>query len=182
MSERFDLNTNATEHWYVLMVKPQHERTVAAHLAAKGIEEYAPMYIARRQWSDRVKQVAMPLFPGYVFCKTSLDCRTAVLQTTGVLGMVSFGGVPAPVPESELFAIMRMTSSGLPIEPMEYLRRGETVRVIDGPLRGLSGRVLQCEGRTRVVVGIDLLQRSVAVEVDRCCLDQAAPLRAVLCA
>jgi len=167
----------ADAQWYALTVRPRHEQTVAEALAVKGIEPYAPTYLARRQWSDRVKTIALPLFPGYVFCRTSMETRTPILRTIGVREIVSFGGTPQPIPDHELSAVMRMTSSGLPIEPVDYLRTGEQVRVVDGPLRGMSGIVIQSNAGPRIIIGIEMLQRSVSAQLDRRCLEPVAPLR-----
>ena len=175
-------NLSPIERWYVLTVKPRHEQAVAGALALKGMESYAPTYLVRRQWSDRLKTIAQPLFPGYVFCRASLENRTPILRTIGVRGIVSFGGLPHPVPDDELSAVMQMTSSGLPIEPLAYLRNGEQVRVVDGPLRGLSGIVIHSDAGSRVVIGIEMLQRSVAAQLDRWCLQPVKPLRAAFSA
>jgi transcription antitermination factor NusG len=164
--------------WFVLTVKPQHELAAAAGLTAKRIEGLAPTCIVHRRWSDRIKTLTLPLFPGYVFCRTPLAARTSVLQTAGVRGFVSFGGSPTPVPESEMDAILRITSTGLSVEPLACLRTGERVLVTDGALRGLEGTLLQCGGRVRVVVGIEMLQRSVSVEIDRAALQLLPPLAA----
>jgi transcription antitermination factor NusG len=162
----------------VLTVKPQHELTTAAGLTAKGIVGIAPACIVRRRWSDRIKTLTLPLFPGYVFCRTALAARTKILQTAGVRTFVSFGGSPAPVPALEMDAILRIVSTGLPIEPLAWLRTGERVRVIDGALRGIEGTLLECGGRVRVVVGIEMLQRSVSVEIDRTALQPLTRLAA----
>jgi transcription antitermination factor NusG len=140
------------------------------------LEQFLPAYTVRRRWSDRMKAFTLPLFPGYLFCRTSLEERGQVLRTNGVRGFVAFGGCPEPVPDAEMSAIMRMTSSGLPIEPLDFLRTGERVRVLDGPLRGLEGILLECGGGTRVVVSVEMLQRSVAVQIDRAALEPLTPL------
>ncbi|MGB7759814.1 MAG: transcription termination/antitermination NusG family protein [Bryobacteraceae bacterium] len=178
MPQLSNLQGREAPSWFVLTVKPQHELVAAAGLASKGFEGLAPTCIVRRRWSDRIKTLTQPLFRGYVFCRTPLAARTSILQTPGVRGFVSFGGSPIPVPGSEMEAILRITSTGLPIEPLAWLRAGERVRVIDGVLRGLEGTLLQCEGHTRVVVGIEMLQRSVSVEIDRATLQPVVPLAA----
>lgn len=155
------------KRWFVVTTKPQHELLAASNLAAKQVEAFAPTYQHRRQWSDRIKVLAKPVFPGYVFCRISLDGGIPVLGTPGILGFVSFDRIPAMVPDREMEDVMRMTASGLPVEPSEYLDVGRRVRVIDGPLRGLEGILSDREHCDRVVVGIEMLRRSVSVEIDR---------------
>ena len=169
------------QSWYVLTVKPQHEHVVAGALDAKGIEHFAPTYVTRRRWSDRLKALSLPLFPGYVFCRTSSESRVPVLRTSGVRGFVSFGGYPAPVPQNQMDAIMCMSRSGLPIEPLDYLHAGDRIRVIDGPLRGLDGLLLECGDCSRVVVSIEMLQRSVAVTIDRTAIQPLGDVFSAFC-
>ena len=176
MSESENLTGSGAKQWFAVTVKPKQEWVAASALESKGLEKFLPAYTVRRRWSDRMKTFALPLFPGYLFCRTSLEARGQVLRTIGVRGYVAFGGCPEPVPDDEISALMRMTSSGLPIEPIDYLRTGERVRVIDGPLRGLDGLLLECSGRTRVVVGVEMLQRSVSVEIDRLALEPLTPI------
>lgn len=161
--------------WHVLTVKPQHEFAVGAVLAEKRVERFVPAYVTRRRWSDRVKTLTQPLFPSYVFCRFSTGERGTVLRTPGVRSLVSFAGAPAVVPDAEIAAIQRMVGSGIAVEPWPFLRAGERVRILDGPLRGLEGVLGTTADKPRVVVSVDLLQRSVAVEVDRAELEPLSP-------
>jgi len=136
-------------------------------LAASGLEEFLPLYRSRRRWSDRVKEIDLPLFAGYVFCRFCPQERLRVLLIPGVTGIVGFGGRPAPVEEEEIAAIRRMTASGNRLEPWPYLKAGQRVRIERGPLRGLEGVLERGKDYWRVVVSVELLQRSVAVEIDR---------------
>ncbi|MBV8435930.1 MAG: UpxY family transcription antiterminator [Silvibacterium sp.] len=152
--------------WFALTVKPQHEFTVQQGLAAKGLEAYAPAYWTARRWSDRVKKLQQALFPGYVFCHFSATSRTPVLRTPGVRSIVSFGAEPAPIPAAQLASIQQMLASNYPVEPWPFLQVGQLVRIGEGSLTGLEGILVHCRNANRVVVSIELLQRSVAVEVD----------------
>ncbi|MCS6952669.1 MAG: UpxY family transcription antiterminator [Bryobacteraceae bacterium] len=163
---------NLGARWFALTVKPQHERTVALALRHKGFEEFLPLYRTRRQWSDRIKTLELPLFPGYVFCRFPTFRKAAVLGTPSVNSIVGFGGVPAPLEDSEIDSIRAMVASGCSVGPWPYLRAGQRVRVQAGPLRGLEGILVSLKDRWRVVVSLHLLQRSVAVEVER---DVVAP-------
>lgn len=153
--------------WFALSVKPRHEKAVAQQLSTKGLEQYLPLYRAKRRWSDRFKLVELPLFPGYVFCRFEYEERLRVLQTLSVTGVVGFGGTPTPVPDLEIESVKAVLRSGLPVKPWPFLRVGQQVRVTAGSLTGVEGMLVREKGLYRVVVNVELLQRSVAVEIDR---------------
>jgi transcription antitermination factor NusG len=153
--------------WYALAVKPRHEKAVAADLRQRGLEEYLPLYGARRSWSDRVKLVELPLFPGYVFCRYGYGERSRVVTAPGVRAVVGFAGADAPVEDSEIAALRTILAAGLPVAPWPYLGAGSRVRIARGPLAGVEGTLAGDKGAWRVVVNVELLRRSVAVEVDR---------------
>ncbi|MBY0502415.1 MAG: UpxY family transcription antiterminator [Bryobacteraceae bacterium] len=154
-------------NWYALSVKPQAERTVEAALTQKSYETYVPIVTSERRWSDRIKRVETALLPGYVFCRFDGERRLPVLTTPGVREIVGFGRAAAPVSDDELSALRRVIESGLRLEACEYLERGDRVEVTGGPLEGVRGLLLEVKGQWRVVVSVELLQRSVAVEMDR---------------
>jgi transcription antitermination factor NusG len=160
-------STDSGSHWFVLQVKPQHERVARRALEMRGLEPYVPLYVSRRRWSDRDKELELPLFPNYVFCRFERERRASVLGTPGVRGVVSFGDGPAPVSDEEIESIRKALASGQPMELCDYLSAGQRVRIERGPLAGVEGILLQIRGGWRVVVSVHLLQRSVAVEVDR---------------
>ncbi len=163
--------------WYALTVKPRHEQTASQHLRAKDLEQFLPTYRAVRRWSDRRKELDLCLFPGYVFCRFSYAERLQVLGTPGITSIVGFAKTPAPVPDSEIDAIQAMVKSGRAFEPWPYLRAGDRVRIDEGCLQGLSGALIREKDRWRVVVNVELLQRSVAVELDREALTPIHDLR-----
>jgi transcription antitermination factor NusG len=156
-----------TTAWHALTVKPKHERTAALALQTKGLETFVPLYRSRRRWSDRIKELELPLFAGYVFCRFTSADRARILATPSVNSVVSFGNRPAPVSETEIQTVRTMVSSGLPIGPWPFLNVGERVRIDSGPLCGVEGILTQVKDAWRVVVSIELLQRSIAAEVDR---------------
>jgi transcription antitermination factor NusG len=153
--------------WFALRVKSRFEKKTALHLEGLGLEPFNPLYRSRRRWSDRTKEVDLPLFPGYVFCRFDPNDRLPVLQTPGVVSIVGFGGRPAPVDEEEIAAIQAIVRSGAPALPWPFLREGQRVRLVRGALRGLQGILLDVKSDCRLVVSVTLLQRSVAVEIDR---------------
>jgi len=126
-----------------------------------------PLYRARRRWSDRTKELEMPLFAGYVFCHFSGTQRARVLATPGVTSVVGFGNKPAAVSEVEINSVRTLVSSGLPLSPWPFLRVGERVRIEAGPLAGVEGVLSQVKDAWRVVVNVEILQRSVVAEVER---------------
>jgi len=154
-------------HWFALTVKPRHERSVAEHLVARSLESYAPVYRERRRWSDRTQTVELPLFPGYVFCRFSFADRMKVISLPSVQSVVGFGGEPAPVQDEEINAVRTLVGSGLAVAPWHYLRIGQRVRICEGPLSGLEGILVREKSTCRVVINVELLQRAVAVDIDR---------------
>jgi transcription antitermination factor NusG len=164
--ERNALGTNSNLPWFAIRVKSNYEKPVSTTLRGKGFEEFVPMYRARRQWSDRIKTVDLPLFPGYLFCRLDLSKRLPLLTTPGFLYVVGKGRTPEPVDENEISAIQRVVSSGLPLAPWPSLAVGQKVRLERGPLRGVEGVVSKIAGEHRIYVNASLLQRSVCVQVD----------------
>jgi transcription antitermination factor NusG len=152
--------------WYALSVKGNCERFVATNLAQKGYEVFLPSYTVTRRWSDRMKSVECPLFPGYVFCRLDLEHRVPVLSTTSVRSIVGAGKRAMPVSENELLAVRKIVESGLPFSACAYFRVGQRVYLNEGPLAGVDGIIAAFKSSSRLVVSVDLLQRSVMVEID----------------
>jgi transcription antitermination factor NusG len=157
----------------------RHEVGVADHLKGKGYEWFLPLYKARRNWSDRVKEVESPLFPGYLFCRLNPHDRLPILKTPGVSQIVGYNHVPVPVDEQEIEAIRRLIASGVPNSPCSYLEVGSKVRIEAGALRGVEGILTELKGKRRLVLSITLLRRSVAVEIDSDAVSVVDSLQAV---
>jgi transcription antitermination factor NusG len=153
--------------WYAVRVKSNFERVVSSQLHRAGFEEYWPTYRSRRRWSDRLKDVDVPLFPGYVFARFDRSHRVPLLQLPGVVEIMGFGRQPSPIPEEEISAVRRILSFSINYFPWPFLRVGQLVQIEFGPLAGLQGIFVQAKGRYRLVVSIEMLQRSVGVEIDR---------------
>lgn len=161
--------------WYALSVRHQHEVAARTALECQGFEALAPTYRARRRWSDRVKEIDLPLFAGYVFCRFEFTERMKVMDVPGVAKVVEFGGAAAEISEAEIAAIRAVMNSRLAVRPWPYLKLGDQVRVERGPLRGVEGTLLREEkDRLQLVIGIEMLQRSLAVEVEA---DMVTPVR-----
>ena len=151
--------------WYVLYTLAHHEKRVARHMEERRIENFLPLYRALRRWADRTKQLQLPLFPGYLFVHTSLERRLAILQVPGVVNFVCFSGRPASVPQMQIASLREMLEGNPWAQPYSYLESGRRVRVRSGPLARLEGILAERRGRLRVVLSVDLIRRSVAVEV-----------------
>ena len=134
-------------------------------LLGMGLETFLPQYVSIRRWSDRVKRLEVPLFPGYLFCRFDERNRLPVLTIPGVVHIVSVNRVPAPIDDGEIAAIQTAVRSGLPLSPHGFLKTGEPVRVVDGPLRGVEGILTGEAANHLMVISISLLQRSVAISV-----------------
>ncbi len=168
-----EVNRSSRLNWFALQVRSNCERMVADGVRHKGFEDFLPLYQERRRWSDRIKTIEAPLFPGYVFCRLDPGLRLPVLTIPGALRFVAFGKSPAPIEDAEIAAIQNVVRSGFTAEPWPYLDKGRLVRFDDGPLAGLEGILVESRKKDRVVVSVTLLKRSVAVEIGR---DWVTPL------
>jgi transcription termination/antitermination protein NusG len=157
---------NTVMPWYAVRVKPNYEKPVAAALRGKGLEEFLPLFRSKRKWSDRVKVMDLPLFPGYVFCRLNLDVRMPLITTPGFLYIVGVGKKPEPVEESEIEAIQSILKAGVAVSPWPNLVVGQKVQLKRGPLRGLVGVLTKiAPNQLRMYVSVTLLKRSISVEV-----------------
>jgi transcription antitermination factor NusG len=155
------------ERWFAVRVKSRCEKVVASIAKNKGFEGFLPIYQAHNRWSDRLKAVELPLFPGYVFCRLDPQRRLPLLTIPGVLHLVGIGKTPTPIEDAEIAAIQTAVRSGLLTEPWPYLEAGQQVRLEDGPLEGLGGILVDTPGGERIVVSVTLLKRSVSVAIER---------------
>jgi len=155
------------DNWFALRVKSRHEKVVAGSLENKGFAHLLPLYRSTRRWSDRTKALDLPLFPGYVFCRFDLCQRGQIVQTFGVHSIVAFGSEPSPVAPEDIFSLCSLIDAGTDARPTQYLAAGQRVMVTEGPLSGVTGYLMKLRNSRTLVISICLLQRSVAVEIDR---------------
>jgi len=153
--------------WYALYVRSRQEHMVADGLKVRGYEEFLPMYRDRRPWSDRQKSVELPLFPGYVFFRMTPAARAPLYTIPGLVSVVGRGHEPEAVEDSEIAQIQAISRTGMPAKPWPYLGAGRRVRIQHGALKDIEGIVTDLKGSLRLVLSVTLLQRSVAVEIDR---------------
>jgi transcription antitermination factor NusG len=169
-----EVQTNvAAGNWYALYTFPRHEKRVAEQIEYRQLTSFLPVYRSVRRWKDRRKELELALFPGYVFVRMELTDRLQVLQLPGVVRLVYFNGQPAAIAAEEIETLRSRLSLAQRIEPHPYLRKGRRVRVRSGPMQGWEGIIVRRKDRCRIVFSVDLLQRSVAVELDEADLEAA---------
>ena len=167
-----DCGSRAT-HWYALYTNPRHEKIVAKQLQERCVENFLPLYRTWHRWKDRRKQVELALFPGYVFVRILEQDKLHVLRVPGAVNLVSFNGKLAALPEPEIEALRNALDNEVCAEPCPYLRIGRRVRVVRGPMAGAEGILCRKKDRYRVVISVEVLMRSVALEIDGTDLEAA---------
>jgi len=158
--------------WHALYTRHQHEKTVAEALARKGHSIFLPLYGTTRLWRNRPKQLLLPLFPGYVFIQGGMARPIDILSIPGIVSIVTWSGAPAAIPPDQILAVRRMIENPYRVEPHEFLRCGDRVRVISGILEGMEGILLRIKGKSRLVVSMELLGRSASVEMEESCVER----------
>jgi transcription antitermination factor NusG len=156
-----------SDRWYALYVRSRHEKVVESGLRGKGYVAFSPFYRIKRKRVDRIAQVDVPLFPGYVFCLFDSLKRLPILMTPGIVGIVGPGSRPEPVDDTEIASIRTLALSGQPVQPWPFLGTGQRVRLQAGPLVGAEGIFLRVKDEYHLVVSVTLLQRSVSVTVEK---------------
>lgn len=162
------------ELWFVAHTNANHEKRVAAHLNSRAIEHFLPLYSSLRHWRDRQVRLEMPLFPGYVFVRIAQSGQLRVLEIPGIARLVGFNGRPYPVSEGEIESLRRSVTNGLHIEPHPYLKTGCRVRIKRGPLQGAEGILVRKKNTYRIVLSLELISRSAAVEIDAADVERIA--------
>lgn len=151
--------------WYAAYTMPRHEKIVAKRLAMRSVETYLPLYRTIHNWNGRKAEVDLPLFPGYVFIRMPIQERVQVLEQPGVIHLVGSNGKAIPLPDQEIERL-RSSLSFCSAEPYPFMTPGRSVRIKSGPMEGLEGKILRRKGRLRLVVSLELLQRSIVFEID----------------
>jgi transcription antitermination factor NusG len=156
--------------WYAVTVRSRQEKTAATGLNALGIPNFLPLTPELRQWSDRKQLVTLPLFPGYLFVRMnpSKDSTLPILKVPGVVGLVRNNTGPLPIPSNEINDIRRVLAERIECSPHPFfLKEGDRARVVRGALAGLEGTLVRSNSETRLVVSVEMIQRSIAVNVSR---------------
>jgi transcription antitermination factor NusG len=160
------MNNGLEPRWYAAYTRSRHEKSVADLLQRKQIDTFLPIYETMRRWRNGDHRVQLPLFPGYTFVHIALRDRLDVLKVPGVVRLVGFDGMPAALEDEDVESLRRALLGGMKAAPHPYLTVGRRVRITAGPLAGREGILVRRKGSLRVVLSIDLIQRSVVADVD----------------
>jgi transcription antitermination factor NusG len=152
--------------WYAAYTCANHEKRVREQLEQRSLESFLPVYETVRQWKDRRMQLQVPLFPGYLFVRIAAIDRLRVLQVPGLVRLVGFNGQLAALPDEEIEALKQGLAGGVRAEPHPFLTVGRRVRVKRGPFEGRQGILLRRKGKLRLVLSIELIMRSVVIDID----------------
>jgi len=164
---------SSNQEWFAFRVRPRHEKSVALALRQRGCSEFLPLMREKRKWANRLRYVDMPMFPGYVFSLVSRTSLLTVLSTPGVMDVVRAGSTPIAASRDEMEALRLAVLSEVPMERCSsYIGVGNTVQIIEGPLIGLKGILVNVRKSQRLVLSVSLLCRSVLIEIDN---DWVAP-------
>jgi len=153
------------EKWIAVYTKSRHEKVVIQELEKKNIEAYCPILKERRQWSDRKRWVEFPLFRSYVFVKIELKNILYVLQTMGVHHIIKFQGKISTIPDGIIQNIKSMIDGGFTVEQVEYFVKGDEVKVVDGPLKGMEGLVVKIKNENKLVIKVTAIHQAIAVQI-----------------
>jgi transcription termination/antitermination protein NusG len=167
MMERRLSESESRAHWYAVSTKSRQEKAAANTLQALGVRHFLPLRLQNRQWSDRVQAVSVPLFPGYLFVHVDLwsPVKLEVLKVPGIARFIGDRMGPSPIPVSEIESIQGLMNSGVEFDSHPFLKEGDRVRVVRGALAGIEGILVRVGSRSRMVISIEIIHRSLAITV-----------------
>jgi len=159
--------TESDNNWYVLRVRPRHEKSIAERLI-NDYEVYLPLMKKYNKWSDRIKCVETPLFSGYIFIKTSIKQKYYILENLGVSSFVQFANKPAIIRDQEIRAIQLMLEQPSTLEIIDgyAFSKGEHVQITRGIFAGVEGKVVNIKNRFRLYIAVEQLGKIISVEID----------------
>jgi len=157
-------------NWNAIYTRHQHEKSIAQVLSNKGFNVFLPLYQTVHRWRSRTQNLQLPLFPCYVFVEGAQRNRIQVVGTPGVHSIVTYGRTAAIVPPEQIVNLRRLVEDSAQAQPHEYLQSGDRVKVIAGSLQGVEGILVRAKGSYRLVVSVEMLGRSAAVEIDVTCV------------
>jgi len=157
-----------TECWYAVQTRARHEKAVASRLCDKGVTTFYPTVTEIHRWSDRKKKVEVPLFNCYLFVKVlpTNEDRQAILRVDSVLGFAGDQRMGTPIPEEQIDAVRILVDERLPYSCHPFLKTGQRVRVRSGSLDGVEGVLLGRRGDRKLIISVDAMQRSLAIQID----------------
>jgi transcription antitermination factor NusG len=159
-------NTPQRLEWFAVHTWSRHEKSVARQLRGKQVDVFLPLYHTAKRWKNGKLSGQEPLFPGYLFVRIDRGRQLPVLQTPGVARIVAYGQIPVSLPDHEIMQLQTLVANGIPLSPHCFLTVGDRVRVVRGPLAGISGIMSRGTQGIRVVLSVELISRSISVEVD----------------
>jgi transcription termination/antitermination protein NusG len=153
--------------WFAVSTRSRQEKIAASMLGYIAINNFLPVLSQERQWSDRKQMVAMPLFPGYVFVHIARtnELQVRILKVPGVVDFVRNRTGPLTIPNHEIEAVRAMLIHGTGCTPHPFLKVGDAVRVVRGPLAGIKGKLIRSGSQAKLVISIEMIQRSIAASV-----------------
>lgn len=172
-------NSSDDGDWYAVYTRHHHEQTVALTLSSKGFETFLPVYTTAHRWKDRTKELRLPLFPSYVFLRGPVERWSLVQMTPGINSVVGYAGHPALIPRGQIDTVRQLVAGPLRVEPHPFLKCGDWVRVKNGLLEGVEGILVAKKNVFRLVLSVELLHRSVSVEVDGAIVEPSRAPRAL---
>ncbi len=164
------LASSATDlQWFAVWTRSRQEKVAAAMIESLGVANYLPFKTESRQWSDRKQKVTIPLFSGYLFVRMNLldGSKLRVLKVPGVVGFVGNSSGPLSIPDHEIEAVRAVVTQGIECTVHSLLEEGDVVRVVRGPLVGVEGRLVRINSESRLVISIEMINRSLAVSISR---------------
>lgn len=161
--------------WYAIYTRSRYEKKVSMELEERGLEHFLPLVPQLRYWKDRKKIVNMPIFPGYVFVNIKLSERVRVLQANGVVRFIEFNGSPSPIPDAQIEDVRQLLKYPDRVETTSYFNCGDPVKITAGPFSGIRGKIIHSRGKQRLLVGIEIIQQAVSIEIDSAWLKHSKP-------
>jgi transcription antitermination factor NusG len=158
---------SSDSRWFAVWTRSRQEKVAASMLQMSDVPYFLPLKTELRQWSDRRQSVSVPLFSGYLFVRMNptKDSRLRILNAPGIAGLVGNGAGPWPIPDQQIEDIRTVLSHGAECSVIPILKEGELVRVVRGPMSGVEGRLLQSNSMTRLLISIEMIHMSLAINL-----------------
>ena len=159
--------SNSRTRWYAVSTQSRQEKVAANTLRALGITHFLPLQLQKRQWSDRIQEISVPLFPGYLFVHIDpwSSLKLEVLKVPGITRFIGDRTGPLPIQDSEIESIQGLVHSGVEFGPHPFLKQGDRVRVIRGALAGIEGILVRVGSKSQMIISIEMIHRSLAITV-----------------
>ena len=165
--------------WYAIYTRSRYEKKVSMELEERGLEHFLPLVPQLRYWKDRKKIVDMPIFPGYLFVNIKLSEKIPVLQANGVVRFIEFNGAQSPIPDAQIEDVRQLLKYPDRVETASYFNCGDPVEITAGPFAGIKGKIIHSRGKQRLLVGIEIIQQAVSVEIDSAWLKRSNPCESI---